>query len=364
MTKKSFSLRNVVVIAICLASVAMFMGCKKENPDSPFVEGIGNSKSIRVQTPVDSLLGEIKQNYKSKKITFTPSEDAPSNLSSHAQGYARYRGSGYDYHIFAYSNVAGQQGYLYITGNQTFTLKVPNTVTRFKEVSHHQDAIYDPHFNHTCGIQVIGDYLVVPVIPSQTHLGIPSFYDAAIIYLYDLTSLKSSTPTAPIGKEILQVAEVNGGSLSGAGIIDLPKGGYALGLMTDNNLDIYLSTSNDIWNTPWNAMPKKYQLKASKGDNHYQGIGLFLGEDEQVYVLGGDKRSGEDWVDLYQLTNDTEWISNGQVKSKKEIHLTAHDASFYNGCAIEIKSRNEFIIYAVDDKYSGGGININWWDNK
>ena len=362
MTSKSFSLRNVVAIVICLAGVAMFMGCKKENSDSSSVEGTGNSTSIRLEDPV-ALITKIKTGNKSEKIKFTLSE-VPSNEFSHAQGYARYRGSGYDYHIFTYSNVAGQQGYLYITGNKTFTLKVPETEIRFKEVSPHQNATYDPHFNHTCGIQILGDYLVVPVIPSQTHLGFPSFYDAAIIYLYDLSSLKDSDPTAPICKEILRVPEVNGGSLSGAGIIDLPNGGYALGLMADNNLDIYLSNSNNLWNATWNTLPKQYKLHASKGNNHYQGIGLFVGENKEVFMLGGDKRNEEDWADLYQLTISNEWRDEEEIDSEKEIHLTAKNASFSNSCAIEILSSNALIIYAVDTKYSGGGIYINWWDNK
>ena len=338
MTKKRLNLRNVVAIAICLAGVTMFIECKKENSDlQGGLDGteLGNSKSIRLANPKDNL-NSIKTNYKLTKIMFTP-DDVPSwTTQSHTQGYSRYRdaGNNYDYHIFAYSNVTGHHGYLYITGKKTFTLKVPETEIRYEEVSGKEHTA-NPHFNHACGVQVLGDYLIVPVIPAY---GGTIFYDATIIYLYDLTPLKDSDPSAPNGKEILRVAEVNGGSLSCVGIIDLPNGNYAMGLMADNNLDIYLSSNNKLWDATWNKT-KTYQLKAQNGKNNYQGLGFFLGEDEEVYMLGGDNRDAEDWADLYKLTENKIWKNDGQLTTIKEIHLFANNASFSNACAIEICSK-------------------------
>ena len=358
MTKKGFNLKNMIAIAICLAGVTMFIGCSKENSDSQIVTD-DNSKSIRLLNPIDRL-NEIKTSCKHKKISFTPSEDVPASIFSHTQGYARYRGDGYDYHIFTYSNVSDYPGYVYIVGGtKTYTLEVPKTEIRFNDVSDHHSSL-NPHFNHTCGIQILGNCLAVPVIPVQQNV-FPDFYDAAIIYFYDLTSLTDSIPSAPSGKEILRVPKVNGGSLSGVGIIDLPNGYYALGLMTDNNLDIYLSSTKMLWSATW-YKHTTYKLKASSGSNHYQGIGLFIGEDNEVYVLGGDNRGSKDWADLYKLTEKSQWKTNGELKSIKEIHLYADNASFSNACAIEIRNQNELIIYSADTYYSGGGININWWD--
>lgn len=320
---------------------------------------------MKINDPKTALKG-IKENYNPKTILFNG--HSLKSVTSHAQGYARYRAEGYDYHLFTYSNVAGKHGYLYIvsdavndkgTGKYQFTLPIPAQEIRRKDVI--KKGTYNPHFNHPCGIQILGDYLVVPAIPY--HTANSRFYDSAIVYIYDLASLKSETPSAPSRyKEVFRIPKVNGSSLSCCGAVRLSNGTYAIAVIADNNLDIYVSSSNDVWNCSW-SRSKKYKLKASSGDNHYQGMGLLSDGVDNVYAICFDTRgmARDDYADLYKLTTSkNEWIADGSaINPIAEKHLIGGDgARFTYGGSLEIRDSKP-IIYSIECYYTKGGLRIN-----
>lgn len=344
-------------------------------------EGGGDSEtksneSTRLSNPKQTL-DEINEKYNPHKIIFNKQHDKLNALTSHAQGYAKYHGDNYDFHIIPYSNVAGKQGYLYFESDQRnakgeslyqFTIRCPGVEIRHKSVATGSKAVYNPHFNHPCGLQVFGDYLVVPVIPYHTANG--KFYDSCIVYLYDLSSLKGENPQKPsVYKEIMRIPKVRGASMSCAGIIDLPNGDYALGLVADNKLDIYISSNQPdrLWDATWETSPDyKYSLKASAGKNHYQGMGLFLDSNADVYMIGLDTRNGaskDDYADLYRLTIDGGWNDDGQLKPIAEKHLIGGTgARFTYGGGIEVMGNDKLRIYSIESYYTDGGLRINWWD--
>ena len=345
---------------------------------------MGNSRMIRLTNP-KNVLEKMNNNYEYQKVTFDyaslPSLCTPD--LSHVQGYARYRGNGYDFHIFSHSDLHGKQGYLYIASEQksgskskySFTLKVPAKQIRHKDVAINSNSIYNPHFNHPCGIQIIGDYLLVPVIPF--HSANSKFYDSAIIYLYDLISLTKSVPEAPAEfREILRVSRVNGGSLSCAAITDLKDGKFALGLVADNNLDVYFTSNSpsDLWDAAWKTSPEsKYSLKASSGNNHYQGAGFLVDGNEDVYVIGFDTRNGinkDDMADMYKLTNNNGWLANAPLTPIHEKHfIGGQGARFTYAGGTEVRNLEnensiELVIYSTEANYTSGGIRINYWSYK
>jgi hypothetical protein len=244
-------------------------------------------------------------------------------------------------------------------------LKVPPKEIRHKDVSK-GSGVYNPHFNHPCGIQIYKDYLVVPAIPFHTANAL--FYDSALIYVYDLTPLKRASPQAPSRlKEIMRVPKVNGASLSCAGIIRLPDNRYALGHMTDSNLDVYLSTNktDDLLASTWASTPNyKYKLKASAGNNKYQGIGFLLNENSDLYMIGFDTRNAinkDDYADLYALTGNRIWKNSGTLQTIAEKHLIGgQGARFTYGGALEIRPQG-MTIYSIESKYTAGGFRINYW---
>jgi len=325
-----------------------------------------------------SALTDINENSNSRKIKFKFSD--PKSATSHCQGYARYKGTGYDFHLFPYSNVAGRYGYLLVESDATnsdgtarhqFTLQVPKTEITYKQVSNNKDAKHDPHFNHPCGFQIFDDYLLVPVIPYQNTA--MSFYDAAVIYIYDLSPLKGSTPKAPvlINENPIKIPKVNGASLSCIGVtqMQMPGGRYVMGLMTDRNLDIYFSSdySHDLGSVKWESEPTyKYSLHASDGDNHYQGMGFVFDDQKDLFVVGFDTRGGayrHDYADLYRLTEKGEFMTASELKTIAEKHLIGKDgARFLYGGGLEILGENQIRIYSTEEYHSSGGITINWFD--
>jgi hypothetical protein len=278
---------------------------------------------------------------------------------SHTQGHAVYSTNNGDFHLFPYSNVNGYPGYIYISGpDKGFTLSIPEKETRFKDVSSNKGA-FNPHFNHPCGMQVIEDYLVVPVIPfHSTQLA----YDAAIVYVYDLSPLKNgSKPGSP--KEIMRFSKVNGKSMSCAGVAKMSDGKYVIGLVSDANLDIHISKNapSSLWGATWSNTPdKEYKLKSGdSGNNHYQSIGFVVDPDGFLYMLGFDRRVGKDLVDLYRLYKPgIIWESTGDLKAVKHSHhLECKEGSFSNGGSVHMRD-GVMEIYSVEKYYYGNGFDI------
>lgn len=352
-----------------------------EQPEMPTVEpavpepsAVQKAYTLPRVTDPSTVLGKISVDHKTERFVFDKDHEYLDNPVSHAQGYARFRSSAGIYHLVPYSNVAGEYGFIYCVSDETdgtgtasydFTMRVPMEVTRHNEVAY-EPSEYNPTFNHPCGFQVFGNYLVVSIIPY--HTANSRFYDSALIYLYDLSSLAQANPSIPTRyTEILRVPKVNGGSLSCAGLVDLNDGRYALGLIADNNLDIYISENApfDAWEVSFGGSPDySYALKAKEGDNHYQGMGFFLDTNEEVYVLGFDTRnSNEDWADLYKLTSSREWEPSSTLNPINTIHLTGGDgARFRYGGGFEPLDYSSMVIYSNEQYYTNGGIRINRFD--
>lgn len=325
-----------------------------------------------------NVLEDINENSNSRKIKFKFSD--PKSATSHCQGYARYRGVGYDFHLFPYSNVAGRYGYLLVESDATksdgtakhqFTLQVPKTEITYKQVSNNKDARHDPHFNHPCGFQIFEDYLLVPVIPYQNTVA--SFYDAAVIYVYDLSPLKEPTPKAPVlvNEDPIKIPKVNGASLSCIGVtqMQMPGGRYVMGLMTDNNLDIYFSSeyTHGLGSVKWESKPTYvYSLKTGDGKNKYQGMGFVFDDQKDLFVIGFDTRGGayqNDYADLYRLTDKDVWASDSELEPIAKKHLICKDgARFLYGGGLEVLGENKFRIYSTEEYHTSGGITINWFD--
>ncbi|MCL2818663.1 MAG: hypothetical protein FWD41_02925, partial [Actinomycetia bacterium] len=145
-----------------------------------------------------------------------------------------------------------------------------------------------------------------------------------------------------------------------------------LGIMTDNNFDIY-STSNkptSIADARFSDTPTRvYTCKAtSSAKRHYQGIGFLVGQLDDVYLMGFDTRGGaanEDWVDMYQLTADGKWLGGGVIEPIVTKHLIGGEgAHFKYGGNVEVVSDSEYLIYSIEQYYTGGGLRINMFSKR
>lgn len=385
----TFGLRALGAIVAVIACLAALAACSSNQSKS---NGGGHSPPANVAPAVarssanppvqdpTGLLYKINPAFTKQNVTFFPDPSPPMLVSSHAQGIARYRGPGpnpaYDYYIISYSNLAGRFGYVYIASNNpkglsepAFTLQVPAVPIQLRQVR--KGDKLNPHFNHPGGIQVIGDYLVVPVLPYHTR-NAAHFYDAAIIYLYDLTPLKGSKPTKPTReRKILELQKTNGGSLNGVGITRLPDGHFALGVVAQRNLDIYISSNKpaDLWDAQWNTKQPDYIYTLGP---KYQTNGLFLDTAGQVWMAGFDDATSE--ADLYQLTYNGNWAASGIRHPQANRRLTmSGGVSFRWGGGIETRGPSAIWLYAhgkdvknYDRRYYKRGdpsrfITINYW---
>lgn len=283
------------------------------------------------------------------------------NLSSHIQGYARYRGNGYDFHIFPYSNLSGEKGYVwFVSDTKKFYIKLPQTTKKYES---------DIYYNHPTGVQIIGDYLVVGVIPADGSVATADFYQPSDTYLIDLSPLKESKPSTPTRikkiNELSYIKDTSGykvGSLSCVGVIDF-NGKYLIGYIADNTLAIYESNEcSNIWEATSFTLIRTYGLKHGDKDYHYQSMGLYGDNAGDIYMVGLDTRSGKDYCDLFKLTRTTDDGDIVLIENKahspytflKEKHVKLDGgAEFSYGGGLEVYKGDLYLYgtesYAKDD---------------
>ncbi|MCL1809195.1 MAG: hypothetical protein FWG42_05400 [Clostridiales bacterium] len=352
---------------------------------------VGNGRMIRVSNPLNAF-NAIKADGNKNKIQLN---SGLANSSSHIQSYARYRGSSYDFHVFSHSNLAGEVGYIYFVSEErnykneprySLTLKIPQKTEKDK-------AGY--WYNHPGGIQIIGDFMIVPVISAYGKVaGTSTFTNRSIIYIVDLTPLKSSTPSVPNNiKEIMREPNGSYGSLSAAGIVDIKKEltgdvktdkagsndiRYMMALYADERLEIYISdVTSNLWDAKNYDYIKKYSF-SERGKNNYQTIGLFCDTAGDVYMLGFRTNGTNDYCDLYKLTvnNGTELYKVTSLADNdtyemllKSKHLTCKQdgvndpflgVHVTNGAGFEIISADEFWLYATSG-HAGGNVMTNYF---
>ena len=330
----------------------------------------GNDRAIRLNDVVDIFnnFPENPQSANAQNIYFD-NLDVPFLVSSHIQGYARYE----DFHIFSYSNLAGQQGHIYFLRDgdrpQSYQLRVPLTATRENELF---PGGSNDWINHPGGIQVIGDYLLIAM---QSASSAPRYGKKTFVYIVYLGPLRN-----PDGITLKQNGEINlnakmlllsdqpGGS-AGVGIIDVCSsfGGnpyvpgtvrYMIairGAASDNRASIYFFLSNPT-NSLWNAtFPEvtgatdadkihafAFQFLSS---SNYQTLALLGCESGEIFMLGFNNR-GQESARLYPVTQNSGTDFNWQIPTyTAERRMNgAGCCSFRNAGGLQIINRDTMVI--------------------
>ena len=347
--------------------------------------------SNRLANPIDALdqinaIGTRQYvKYAGDKI---PLVEGTSGLTSvsHIQSYARYHiGNGNYYHIFSQSNVYNKNnsntGFLYFISEQnpadSFVLKMPGS-----EVSAH-----NKYYNHPGGIQVIGDYLVVGVVPADgTSIG-----GSPRIYAVNLSKLKDNNE-APTTADVRLIADPNLAGAMSVGIVDLgsnfrlageddsaintayPR--YMLSIITEGEAYIYVSDgSKSFWDS-YITNSVQYHFITSFGlEAKYESSGLFLDTDGHIYMIGmftGPTNS--DHIHLYRLTSKdsnnliriAEHSGSKKATSKKNVTRTNADGSIIGETGVHFKwgagyeiLDGKLIVYA-SEKMMGNHAQGNW----
>ena len=368
-----------VIITIELNKTPSMVGAEPPIPDHK------HSNIAKLKNPKDILNNLSATNIENRDILM-PIE-GPSNPVSHLQGYARYRGTNedetsYDYHIFSHSNISGKQGYLYFISEEKgtdnlpksyFYVKIPETEIRFKTVGDNQKAARNPHFNHPGSFQIVEDYLVIGIMPVWADGLKPYWYNAALIYVYDLRklreanfSLRDADGTDKIkNKELTRYTDSD---LTSTAVTKLSSGNYLLGSIAGSKLKLFkLESKTDLWNARLSSTSSLIDYTIESG-HQYQSFNLVTADDDEVWVFAYHDNGN---VDLYKLPEVKKLIAgekptiSSPLKIKPELSkkLNFKDTDFRNAGSIEIINSKEIAIYSIGghrrDAGSGYGFRIN-----
>jgi len=160
------------------------------------------------------------------KKDLTGGDEYSDTTESHLQGFAAYG----NYYLIAQNRHDHQKGKLYFFAADTLEFKAS---MHFDGVPDNSQDGYKHAYNHPGGMQVIGDYLLVPI---QTQN-----YAHSVVQLWDLSELKKGSTAIEL---------INGDFLPGSndqriGAIGIVNTGSGFVVAAGNNETIHIYTSSD-----------------------------------------------------------------------------------------------------------------------
>ena len=229
----------------------------------------------------------------------------PPNLAeSHVQGIAIWN----DLVIFVQNNKGYSKGKIQVVDRYSadclYTLDTP----------------YE-NYNHPGGMQLIGDYLVVPVEKSN--------HKESIIYFYDLNDLEDNTI---LPCKIEQATEGCGAAC----ITNYTENGteyYLLIAYNNGTYNFYKSNGKTLNNVEC-CFEKLYAVSPPLlEDRDYQGLALITDTEQNIYMIGLRTDdlfgSNKDYMDLYELD-----ISNSAHPFSTDVVDPRHMTCVHSGGAI------------------------------
>jgi len=169
-----------------------------------------------------------------QKLTLEGGSSYSDLSESHLQGAAMYQG----YTLLVQNRHDHDEGKLYIfspSGEYGNAIHLPGPDSAAQNSDH--------KYNHPGGIQVIGDYLLIPIQTQDYH--------RSVIELWDLSPLATGDLNPRLVKGDL-VPDSNSQQVGGVGIVDL-NGGFLLAACNNDKVYFYQSASSDLGSTTFEA---------------------------------------------------------------------------------------------------------------
>jgi len=313
---------------------------------------------------VKSAFDRIATDGTVKQKTSVDFEPAKTHVS-HIQGYARYRGEGFDYHVISHSNIGdnyGGYGYMMFLSEEKSHDLVPKHSFIVKMFNPVQKSANDKYFCHPGGVQIIGDYLFTCIIPASGSAS-PSFHKETMVRVFDLTPLLNNPPSAPtmvtkFNRSFsadyratgIAVTDVKS-NFGTTGAEETNKVKYMTGIFTDHKdktLNIYLSNAVSGLNelTGIGDFKKSYNFS-----DNYQTISFLRDAKDVVYMVGYyGSDVGKDWIHVYKLTNDngTAFIDTPVRINDIHVYTKGNDNVHFRWTGgIEIFPNDNLLVYAT-----------------
>lgn len=225
-----------------------------------------------------------------EKADLTGGDEYSDTSYSHVQGFARYEG----YYLVVQNRHDHAYGKIYFFDADTGAL-VDSWHLEVGSGSDDADG-HDLSYNHPGGIQVIGDYLLVPI---QTQN-----YQHSVVQLWDLTPLRSgSTAITLVDGDFLP--DSNDKRIGAIGIVNTGDG-FVIAAGNDKTIHIYTAEGTDLEKAD-------FQFSFS-GKTKYDSAGACLLTDDSgtIYLVstGGESFvvSYDDYALLYRID-----VANQQI---------------------------------------------------
>lgn len=232
-----------------------------------------------------------------KKTDLTGGDEYSDTSYSHIQGFALYEG----YYLVVQNRHDHDDGKLYLFDADTRAFV--DSMHLEVESSFDDEEGHDLSYNHPGGIQVIGDYLLVPI---QTQN-----YKHSVVQLWDLTPLKNgSTAITLVDGDFLP--DSNDRKIGAIGIVNTGDG-FVIAAGNDKTIYIYTAAGTDLEKA-------SFSLSFS-GKTKYDSAGACLLTDDSgtIYLVstGGESFvvSYDDYVLLYKIDIENQKISYISAKT-------------------------------------------------
>lgn len=232
--------------------------------------------------------------------------DYSTTSESHLQGFALYN----DMYVITQNRHDETEGKIYFF----HTSDGSEFAAMHLSVSGNDSSNHDHQYNHPGGIQVIGDYLLIPIQTQD--------YNDTIVQLYDLSKMDNSdAKLCLVNGDYLRDSDGNryNGKYGGIGIVDM--GSYFL-LATVDGVNVYFfkSTSHDIVNTRWSSW-----FEATMSDDASEVCLLADSAGTPYMVSFSVDQHGQSYADhgfLYQI--DT---ANKSITQLADRHFDTNNSS-------------------------------------
>jgi hypothetical protein len=257
----------------------------------------------------------------------------PNMVESHVQGVARYG----NYLLLSHNNKGYSHGFIIVLNVESMKMV-------------HKICTPDEHYNHPGGMQVIGDYLMVPVENSS--------YSQSLIHFYDLSMMTDSEP--PKNETFGITREFDGAGAAGiTNYTDSETEYYLLAAYNNGAIDFYKSNGNPISKNPGF---QEILFSAKLSGEVYDSICLITDVNQQIHMVGFRVHnlggSNQDYADLYEIDLPGQCVS--EVISSRHFHskhggvVGLAGVHFRWGSGLQIVSDSSLDFFATQRNFVGG----------
>lgn len=219
---------------------------------------------------------------------------------------------------------------------------------------------HEDRYPHPGGMQLIGDYLMVPVENGD--------HNQSYVYFYDLATMTNKVPPQPLAYSLRRH---NG--TGAAGITNYASGGteyYLMAAYDNGNLHFYKSNGKTLADPDF-ALSSLFESKVAEGG--YSAISLLTDKNNGLYMVGFWTDGAEgldptDYMDYYTLNIDKKSVS-GLVQRRHMITqyggiVGSYGVHFRYGAGLRILSDTTLKAYATQRNFVGYSVSTNGFPPK